>query len=134
MKITFRDFRSAMLQDGCSEAEIRHLYGAVKAMDPESRGWVVRWFCTGAYPDTVVEDVTAEYLVENCGYKPINAFILLDWLKSDPQAAKYFAMKIPSTISPSETIGPEIEQLLAQEGIQPASTPQNETDESDIVE
>lgn len=134
MKITFKEFHNALLQEGCSEGEIRHLYGAVKSMDAESRGWVIRWFCTGVYPDKEIERVTAEYLVENCGYKPINAFILLDWLKSDPQAAKYFAMKIPSTISPSETIGPEIEQLLEQEGVQPTSILSDAMDESDIVE
>lgn len=133
MKITFREFRNFLCEDGCSEAEIRHLFGAVKSMDAESRSWVVRWFCTGELPEQEIEGVTARYLVDSCGYKPLNAFIVLDWLKTDPQAAKYFALKIPSTISPGDSIGPEMEKLLKQEGYE-LSEPFADVDQSDIRE
>lgn len=133
MKITFREFRSFLSSEGCSEVEIRHLYGAVKSMDAESRGWVVRWFCTGELPDDEVEGVTAKYLVDKCGYKALNAFIVLDWLKTDPQAAKYFVLKIPVTISPSDSIGQEVEEYLQREGHE-MPEPVGELDESDIRE
>lgn len=116
MKIIFKEFCSFLLNEGCTEAEICHLYGAVKSMDAESRSWVIRWFCTSELPEDEIEGITAKYLIDQCGYKPLNAFIILDWLKTDPQAAKYFVLKIPVTISPSDSIGQEVDELLRQEG------------------
>ena len=116
MKITYRDFLAYLKQEGYSDGEAVHLFGAVKSMDRQSRAWVLRWFNKGILPDAMIEGVTASYLINNCGYKPLNAFIVLDWLKTDPQAAKYFVLKIPSTISPSETIGDEMEEYINETG------------------
>lgn len=117
MRISFKEFHRFLSEDDYTDREIRHLFHAVKAMDQESRRWVLRWFNQGSYPDQEIEGVTAKYLVETCGYRPLNALIILDWLKADPQAAKYFVLKIPSTISPGEAIGEEIEKIMEAEGI-----------------
>ncbi len=117
MRISFKEFHRFLSEDDYTDKEIRHLFHAVKAMDQESRRWVLRWFNQGSYPDQEIEGVTAKYLVETCGYRPLNALIILDWLKADPQAAKYFVLKIPSTISPGEAIGEEIEKIMEAEGI-----------------
>lgn len=117
MKISFREFNSYLQKEGYTKQEIKHLFNAVKSMDSESRGWVIKWFNTGAIPNDEIEGVSAKYLIQECGYKVMNAFIILDWLKTDPQAAKYFILKIPSTISPSETIGPDIEKKMKEYGI-----------------
>ena len=112
MRISFKEFHRFLSEDDYTDKEIRHLFHAVKAMDQESRRWVLRWFNQGSYPDPEIEGVTAKYLVETCGYRPLNALIILDWLKADPQAAKYFVLKIPSTIPPGEAIGEEIEKIM----------------------
>lgn len=117
MRISFKEFHRFLSEDDYTDREIRHLFHAVKAMDQESRRWVLRWFNQGSYPDQEIEGVTAKYLVETCGYRPLNALIILDWLKADPQAAKYFVLKIPSTIPPGEAIGEEIEKIMEAEGI-----------------
>lgn len=117
MRISFKEFHRFLSEDDYTDKEIRHLFHAVKAMDQESRRWVLRWFNQGSYPDQEIEGVTAKYLVETCGYRPLNALIILDWLKADPQAAKYFVMKIPSTIPPGEAIGEEIEKIMEAEGM-----------------
>lgn len=117
MRISFKEFHRFLSEDDYTDKEIRHLFNAVKAMDQESRRWVLRWFNQGSYPDQEIEGVTAKYLVETCGYRPLNALIILDWLKADPQAAKYFVLKIPSTIPPGEAIGEEIEKIMEAEGI-----------------
>ncbi len=117
MRISFKEFHRFLSEDDYTDKEIRHLFHAVKAMDQESRRWVLRWFNQGSYPDQEIEGVTAKYLVETCGYRPLNALIILDWLKADPQAAKYFVLKIPSTIPPGEAIGEEIEKIMEAEGI-----------------
>lgn len=133
MKITFKEFRSFFLKEGCSETELRQLYRAVRTLDGESRRWVIRWFCTGELPGDEIEGVTAEYLIDKCGYKPLNAFIILDWLKAEPREAKYFMTKIPVTISPSDSIGHEVAERLRQEGHEVAE-PFADLDESDIRE
>ena len=117
MRISFKEFHRFLSEDDYTDKEIRHLFHAVKAMDQESRRWVLRWFNQGSYPDQEIEGVTAKYLVETCGYRPLNALIILDWLKADPQAAQYFVLKIPSTIPPGEAIGEEIEKIMEAEGI-----------------
>ena len=112
MRIIYREFEEYLKKDGYSSDEIEHLFNAIKSMDRESQEWVLKWFNKGILPQNEIEGVTATYLIEKCGYKPLNAFIVLDWLKTDPQAAKYFVLKIPSTISPSESIGDEIMKFV----------------------
>ncbi len=132
MRISFKEFHRFLSEDDYTDKEIRHLFHAVKAMDQESRRWVLRWFNQGSYPDQEIEGVTAKYLVETCGYRPLNALIILDWLKADPQAAKYFVLKIPSTISPGEAIGEEIEKIMEAEGI-PVQKAEEEEELGDIL-
>ena len=132
MRIAFKEFHRFLSEDDYTDKEIRHLFHAVKAMDQESRRWVLRWFNQGSYPDQEIEGVTAKYLVETCGYRPLNALIILDWLKADPQAAKYFVLKIPSTIPPGEAIGEEIEKIMEAEGI-PVQKAEEEEELGDIL-
>ena len=133
MKITFREFHNFLSRDGYQDGEIRHLFNAVRAMDSESRSWAIWWFAADRLPTIEIEGVTAEYLVKKCGYKPINALIILDWLKTDPQAAKYFLLKMSASISLTDSISQEMEQILQEEGIEPTRLG-SDTDESDIRE
>ena len=132
MRISFKEFHRFLSEDDYTDKEIRHLFHAVKAMDQESRRWVLRWFNQGSYPDQEIEGVTAKYLVETCGYRPLNTLIILDWLKAYPQAAKYFVLKIPSTIPPGEAIGEEIEKIMEAEGI-PVQKAEEEEELGDIL-
>ena len=132
MRISFKEFHRFLSEDDYTDKEIRHLFHAVKAMDQESRRWVLRWFNQGSNPDQEIEGVTAKYLVETCGYRPLNALIILDWLKADPLAGKYFVLKIPSTIPPGEAIGEEIEKIMEAEGI-PVQKAEEEEELGDIL-
>lgn len=97
-RITYREFKSFLRKANYySDKEIRHLFNSVKQLDKETKGWVIDWINTGEYPSKEVEQVTVRVLVEDFGYKPIAAFIAIDWLKQDPQAAKYFMVKIAKT-------------------------------------
>lgn len=128
MKLTYKEFELYLKKDGYSAGEIAHLFNVIKAMDKESRIWVIRWFVNGTIPDIEVEGVTASSLIEKYGYKPLNAFIVLDWLKSDPQAAKYFILKIPATISPSDAIGDEMSKYVDTSGLQSVDDIDNKKD------
>ncbi|HPF88281.1 MAG TPA: hypothetical protein PK537_09555 [Candidatus Limiplasma sp.] len=118
-KITFREFQVHMQGFGYSDNEIKHLFGAVKALDSETRGWMIRWFWDGEFPTKEIEGVTFRYLVNDFGYKPLNAFIVLDWLKSNPDAAKYFVLLKPADTPPGEKVGNEMVEILKQNGRTP---------------
>lgn len=129
--ITYRQFRGFLESEGYAENEIRHLFGAVKSMDRETRHWVVEWMYEGVLPKKEVENVTAEFLINECGYQTINAFIILDWLKADPQAAKYFVAKLPhSDMTPDERVSQEMEEFLQKEGIEPKPEESGDPNES----
>lgn len=118
MKITYREFQRFMKKDGYTDKEIRHLFNTIKKMDRESRRWVIHWFHEGEFPKDVIEGVTAELLVNKLGYKPINAFIALNWLKEEPESAKYFLVKKPAGVDPSQSIAKEMEEFLKQKGLE----------------
>ena len=95
-KITFKEFNALLKKENFySDREIRHLFNAIRQTDKETRKWIIDWFFTGEYPTKVVEQITVRELIDEFGFKPINAFITIDWLKHDPEAAKYFIMQAP---------------------------------------
>ena len=95
-KITFKEFNALLKKENFySDREIRHLFNAIRQTDKETRKWIIDWFFTGEYPAKVVEQITVRELIDEFGFKPINAFITIDWLKHDPEAAKYFIMRAP---------------------------------------
>ena len=102
MRVTYRDFCAVFSQEGYTFSEVRHLFTALQSMDRQSRKWFIDWFFNGTLPGEVVEGVTAEYLIDKLKCKPLNAFIILNWLKEDPETAKYFVMKIPFLFDPQE--------------------------------
>ena len=116
MRLTYREFERFLLKDGYTAQEARHLFNTVKKMDKESRKWVIHWFKEGTYPKEPVEGITAERLVKEFQYKPLNAFIILNWLKEDPKAAKYFVMKRRSGTMPDAQTGQRMRELLDEMG------------------
>ncbi len=110
--ISYKAFKDFMVKSGYSEKEATHLFATVKTMDKETRKWFIDWFNGKGFPKTKVEGITVEYLVNNYGLKAINAFIVIDWLKTDPQAAKYFMLKIPAEIQIGENTANEMRAFL----------------------
>lgn len=88
-RITYREFSRYTLGEGYTPAETLNLYKEMKRLDKQVRRWFIDWFYGGGYPAEVVEGVTVQMLVEEAEMKPLNAFIAVDWLKKDPEAAKY---------------------------------------------
>lgn len=132
MKISFKDFNKYFKSDGCTDREVKDLFHTVKLMDKESRSWVVKWFHSGRLPEKEIEGVTASYLVDECGYRPLNALIALDWLKTDPEEAKYFILKAPHGIAPDERVGQEMAEFLERKGKKISPAGQENEDFSDI--
>lgn len=111
-KITYNIFKEFMLKNGYTEKEAKHLFTAIKATDKETQQWFFDWFNGKGLPEKNVENVTVGYLVENYGMKPVNAFIVIDWLKHDPQAAKYFMLKIPTEVTIGDKTIKEMKEFL----------------------
>ena len=113
-RITYKAFIAFMIKNGYTEKEAKHLFSTVKTMDKETRKWIIDWFEGRGFPNKQVEGITVEYLIKNYGLKPVNAFIVIDWLKTDPQAAKYFILKIPTEITISDNIADEMRAFLKE--------------------
>ncbi len=133
MKLSFQEFENILLHDDYTVKEIRHLFNVVKKMDKESRLWVIKWILFGEYPNDEVEGVTIQELVNDLGYKPMNAFIVLDWLKTDPDTAKYFILKTSHSQDPSEQIGHEMLDFLQSRNIHQSPVMLEQTD-TDVIE
>lgn len=130
-KITFKAFEAFMKKEGYTETEAKHLFATVKTMDKETRKWFINWFDGKGFPECKVEGITVGYLVKNYGLKPMNAFIVIDWLKTDPQAAKYFMLKIPTEMVIDDKTADDMKKFL--DGKSVPSKPTTE-DVDDIVE
>lgn len=111
-RIKYKDFVSILSEMDYSPADILHLYYEIKKMDPKIRNWFICWVEDGEYPSDRIEGVTVQQLVEEGGMKPINAFIMIDWLNSDPEAAKYAIthLKMPLSIEKANTIPDDMEE------------------------
>lgn len=117
MKIVFSSFRDKMKEFyGYSDIQIKHLFNAIKNMDNETRLWVIKWFNNDVFPDKEIEGITVETLIDKHGYKPMNAFIIIDWLKNDPKAAKYFVLKRHEDLEISNETGKKMEEFLIKNG------------------
>ncbi|MCD7885098.1 MAG: hypothetical protein LUI87_15580 [Lachnospiraceae bacterium] len=116
VKIGYKTFYSFLKKSdyGYTEEEIKNLFLSVRAMDEESRGWVINWINGKGLPRTIVEDVTADFLVNEVGMQPINALIALDWLKHEPEMAKYYIMKLAKDNSEKDAAEADMRKIAEE--------------------
>lgn len=111
-KLEYREFARFLLSEGYSPVETLNLFREIKNMTPEVRSWFLDWFHYGVFPEAVVEGVTVRMLVEEAEMRPINAFITMDWLLTDPEAAKF---ALTHVMHPAVTEEEDIPQTLPEE-------------------
>jgi hypothetical protein len=70
------------------EQEAVRLIKRIRGTDIQIKRMFIRWFKTGILPTETIENVTAGDLMKYRKTDEIKAFLLLDWLKSDPEEAK----------------------------------------------
>lgn len=99
---------------GYTDEEIRNLFLSARAMDEESRGWVISWMKGRGLPKAAVEDVSADFLVKNVGMQPLNALIALDWLKQEPEMAKYYIMKFARDDSENDAAKADMKKMVEE--------------------
>ena len=115
-RLIYRDFKKFLLKDGYTESEIVHLFKAIKKTDADTRRQITDWFNGDGFPEDIVENITVNFLVTEYGMKPINAFLTIDWLKHNPQSAKYFMLKNNPEIQISDNLQKEMEDILKPYG------------------
>lgn len=102
------EFFTLMEQDGYTAEELNHLFCVIRDMDPRVHSWVSGWLKGNGYPEDRIEGVTVEELVEHQGLKPLNAFIVMDWLLKDPDGAKYSLTRPQTELLIDEAVVAEI--------------------------
>lgn len=133
MKMTYKQFEDILLHDDYSIREIRHLFNAVKAMSGKARMRVIRWVLFGEISSEAVEELSAEELIDTFGFKPINAFVVLDWLETAPEEAKYFLTKHHASYVPDEEVVQEMRDFLRSHNVEAKPT-LNCEETGDVVE
>lgn len=54
---------------------------------PQVKAAFMQWWQGGELPDLQIEGYTVQWLIEQHNMKPIAAFLTLDWLSREPEAA-----------------------------------------------
>ena len=112
-RITYKEFYRTIKDETLSDREAHQLFLAVKDSNADVKKWFIDWYRGDGYPSVVVEGITAEFLAEEYGMNPVNAFLTLDWLREEPQAAKYFLVKRHMAPMITEEVEAEMQEFLA---------------------
>ncbi|MCD7824130.1 MAG: hypothetical protein LUG86_08990 [Oscillospiraceae bacterium] len=99
---------------GYTDEDIRTLFRSVREMDDESRGWVISWINGKGLPKATVEGVTAKYLVDEVKMQPVNALIALDWLKHEPETAKFYILRLAKDDSENEAAMEKMKKIVEE--------------------
>lgn len=126
-KMTRSEFNERMNAESYSLFELAHLFKVVCEMDSRVRRWTLQWLLGRGFPQDIIEGVSVPMLVEK-GYKPMNAFIIMDWLIKDPEAAKYSLTRHASPMDVDEETAAELRTILVEEGLLTQEVSENEDD------
>ena len=126
-KMTRMEFESRMDGEGYSLRELKHLFKVVCEMDSKVRRWTVLWLLGRGFPQDFIEGVSVPMLVEE-GYKPMSAFIIMDWLIKDPEAAKYSLTRHASPMEVDKETAAELRTILVEEGLLAQEVSEDEDD------
>lgn len=121
-----QDFYESMGGEGYSLRELAHLFRVVCEMDSRVRRWTLRWLLGMGLPKERIEGVCVPDLIDE-GYRPMNAFIIMDWLIKDPQAAKYSLVRHAREFQMDAQTASELRAIAIAEGL----IAQEETDHDD---
>lgn len=116
-KLSYLAFRKLIRDEGYSEQEIIKLYKSIKQMDKEVLFYFINWANGAPYPNLTIENIDIPFLVSEYGLHPINAFIVLSWLKEDPLVAKYILLSSPQSESISENEKERLRSFLRSKSV-----------------
>ena len=115
-KMSRSEFDECLAGEGYSLYELSHLFRVVCEMDSRVRRWTLRWLLGMGFPKESIEGVTVPMLVAE-GYKPMNAFIIMDWLIKDPEAARFSLTRHAQAFEVDEKTAEELRSIARSEGL-----------------
>lgn len=82
------DRMAGLLELGYTRPEAEQAAARIERMDPRLLEQLDQWFRTGSLPEDAYEGFTVAELVEERGFTVPAAFLYLDWVLKEPEAAK----------------------------------------------
>lgn len=131
-RLTYIGFRRIVSEQDFSEHEIIHLYKAVRRLDKEILNYFIDWANGAPFPDITIENFDFPYLINEYGLNPINAFIVMSWLKEDPRAAKYALYHKPRGEKVSEEEKDHLRAILKSKGVEMSEVSEDDTDDIEV--
>lgn len=98
-----------------SERETMQAVSAVERMTPDLQADLMEYVVTGRITPVVIEGVTVTDLMEKAGMNPVTAFLSLDYLKTDPEEAKYILTRRREELVVDEKRVEELRAKLSEE-------------------
>lgn len=84
----YAKWKSYLKQNGYDDASAVSAAKKIMAMDSDLKEDLQKWADRGIMSERSVEGFRADELVDIMGFHEVAAFLMLDWLKRDPNAAK----------------------------------------------
>lgn len=112
-KLKLREYLKAKCE--YSERETMQAVSAVEKMTPDLQADLMEYLVTGRITPVVIEGVTVTDLMEKSGMNPITAFLSLDYLKTDPEEAKYILTRKKEELVVDEKRVEELKARLSKE-------------------
>ena len=73
-----------------SFSEAIHVMKRVDKLDNQIKEYFELWLMDGVVPEKDIKGVTFKHLTREEGMNPIRAFLMLDWIKREPEEALYY--------------------------------------------
>lgn len=115
-----------------SSLEAIRTINRVRKLDSQIKNALIDWFNQEEVSLTI-NDVSFDELVNDEGFTPVRAFLLLDWIKREPaQAMHYMAIeRFTQSTPPSDELQLRFRETLQTEG-KPVPSDLSDEDKSDI--
>lgn len=117
-----------------SEQTAKNAIAEIRKMDPEILHMFVVWFngdISAPLPNKKINGITLQNIIDLNHVDPVSAFIDLNWIKEDPDKAKYYIAKPCSSISEQEItkdMKDELRNIAKKKGWQISESAENQSD------
>lgn len=98
-------------ENGYTKAEAKSAAEKILSMDQDIKAALIQWMEDGIIENVVVEGFDVCGLMEHMGFSAIASFLLLDWLKRNPNEAKTALGGILDRVIVSDELLEEINAL-----------------------
>lgn len=117
---------------GYSPEKAKQTIGRLRKMDPEILHLFLEWYKTKKLPGDPVNGVTIRELMEHDGLNPVAVFLALNWVKRDPQTARYALSHPVDAVALTQSDEEELRKIAEKRGW--AIPKENPEDNSDLVD